>query len=341
MNQTKCSGCGGYMTFSPKDQNLKCIYCEKTESLADIKPAKNITKEYSSDYKIQTREDESRHYECTSCGNIIILDDEARKRCPSCGDKALSPKRVGVNIPDALVPFKITSEEAKIHFKEWIKKRKFAPNNLKKLAKLGKLSGMYTPSWSYDMTLIGSYSGKVSWEVEVSKDETETRSKSVHGSINEYFEDVLVTGNNQVDSSILQNTAPYNIGGAYAYDSRLLLGFSGLDTNINPHSAHEEALEQSKKAIERKLRNELSRGKYSVDYLNISVSPINEKIKYLFLPLYASHYTYKNKKYHTYINGQTGTTTGKYPKSIWKIMALILGILAVVGAIGYLVSKNI
>lgn len=339
MNQNKCKGCGSYLIFSPENQILKCTHCENSKKIDNLIPSQNLVKSYSENYSITPKEDESRHYECTSCGNIMIIDDETRKRCPSCGDKALAPKRQGVFIPDGTIPFAISSIQAKTHFSNWIKKRIFAPNNLKKLAKLGKISGMYSPAWSYNFSMIGSYSGQVSWREQVSKDKYRTRTKLVSGKINENFEDVLTTGNNQISSETLNNSAPYNCETSVNYDSRLLLGFSGLDTNINPHTAHEEMIKTTTKQIERQLRLELGSGKYSVDYLNVSVKPTNEKLKYLFLPIYASHYTYKNKKYHTYINGQNGTTTGTYPKSFWKIFFFILGIITAILGLGALIAS--
>ena len=48
------------------------------------------------------------------------------------------------------------------------------------------------------------------------------------------------------------------------------------------------------------------------------------------LPVYATAYTYKGKKYHVLINGQSGRVEGDYPKSPAKIIAIILGILAVI-----------
>ena len=47
--------------------------------------------------------------------------------------------------------------------------------------------------------------------------------------------------------------------------------------------------------------------------------------KYLMLPVWMSHYEYKNESYHFMVNGQTGKVGGKTPYSIWRVLLAILG----------------
>ena len=65
---------------------------------------------------------------------------------------------------------------------------------------------------------------------------------------------------------------------------------------------------------------------------------IDEKYKYVLVPVYVGHYKYKNKLYNFYINGENGRITGKTPvsklKVFWTVM-LVLAIIAGIVALSY------
>jgi len=66
----------------------------------------------------------------------------------------------------------------------------------------------------------------------------------------------------------------------------------------------------------------------------------NLTYKYVLLPLWMSHYKYKDKQYEFLVNGQTGKVGGKVPVSAWKIASVVGGVLAVCGGIGAAVILN-
>lgn len=53
----------------------------------------------------------------------------------------------------------------------------------------------------------------------------------------------------------------------------------------------------------------------------------NETYKHVLLPVYTTAYTYKGKKYHVMINGQSGSVEGDYPKSPAKIAGIVAAVL--------------
>ena len=48
--------------------------------------------------------------------------------------------------------------------------------------------------------------------------------------------------------------------------------------------------------------------------------------KQFLLPMWISNYEYKGKVYEYLINGENGKIYGEYPKSFWKILFLVVGI---------------
>ena len=66
---------------------------------------------------------------------------------------------------------------------------------------------------------------------------------------------------------------------------------------------------------------------------------VNPGVGVLLLPLWLSSYRYRGKAYQFQVNGQTGEVAGARPYSVWKILALALGVLAA-GAVVYVVTQH-
>ena len=327
----KCDGCGADKFFDPESGKLKCEHCGREYNLENIKPNGNILVNYSPSYTPTKNESEERHYECSSCGSVLTFKAGESLRCPSCGDVALTEKRVGVSIPDGIIPFKVGRKKASEIFWAWAKKRKLAPNDFKRLAKLGKISGEYVPVWAYNFNLSGSYRGQVSYTVRSGKDKTRTVVKPIWGKVNRNFVNEFVSGSVQLPDKNIRELAPFNVEGTMVFSNEFLFGFSGLDTNRNASDAYRAVINYATKDIENDIRQKEGVGKYSVDWINLSVSPSNETLRYVYAPIWASHFSYKKKKYHAFVNGETGSVSGSYPISGWKVFFIVLAILAVVG----------
>ena len=73
--------------------------------------------------------------------------------------------------------------------------------------------------------------------------------------------------------------------------------------------------------------------------VHLNTSFYDETYKHIFLPVYSTAYTYKDKQYHVLINGENGNIKGEYPKSVAKIIAIVLIILIIVLVIYYMSSN--
>ena len=68
----------------------------------------------------------------------------------------------------------------------------------------------------------------------------------------------------------------------------------------------------------------------SVQSLTIYPQYTNQKYSYVLLPLYFINFKYKDEEYLNLMNGQTGVTSGKVPRSAVKILFFTLFIIAIV-----------
>ena len=322
----KCDYCGGNNIFDPRQGKLVCEHCGNVSECGGQEPLKPLTQKYSSTYTPEPNYHNENHYVCISCGaEVSFEENEDKKRCPSCGDASLERKNAPTVVPDAIIPFSIDREKAVELFRKWISTRKFAPRDLKEMAKLGKISGLYVPAWNVSFTLAGSYFANVT-KVDSSGDEIVSWHYPIRDSLEKTYFNILISGNNRLGDEVIDSLSPYDIQKMRPYSSEYVYGFSGLGTDVNLHEKYDEVLSVKKEKMADTVRDELNTKFNTIESLNMNYTTKNSKFSYLYVPIWANHYTYNGRKYHCYINGQTGKIVGKAPKSFWKILLLLLGI---------------
>ena len=73
--------------------------------------------------------------------------------------------------------------------------------------------------------------------------------------------------------------------------------------------------------------------------LQIFPSYSGRTFKHVLVPVWLLSYNYGAKAFEVIVNGYTGKIAGRYPKSIWKILLVVL-LVAVVAGIVLLVSAQ-
>lgn len=131
----KCPNCGGDLTFDPASGKYKCEYClssftqeeaEKAnpkaaealngeDDAAGAQEASDAQKESSTEEtKGETEQGEAVVYICPNCGAEIVTDaTTAATYCFYCHNPVvLSGRLSGEYMPDFVLPFKISKEQA-------------------------------------------------------------------------------------------------------------------------------------------------------------------------------------------------------------------------------------
>lgn len=334
MSNVKCESCGGNNTFEPEAGMLVCERCgRKIGVQLNHDNDDFLVRKYTYGYVPKIREAGGNQYICSTCGaSVSFEDNEERKRCPSCGDVSLVKEKKAMFVPDGIMPFEIAKDKAREVFKKWISTRKFTPNDLKEMAKMGKISGIYVPVFNFNFQIKARYNATVT-KVEERGDDCYTRTIYLDNKIEKTFKNVMISGNTRINDSTLDKLEPYDTMKIRSYSNDFVFGFSGLDTNVDIHSSFENTVKNKEKEMESRLRGELH-GRYdSIVSLDMEYSCNGSTFNYVYVPIWANHYHYNGKEYHCFINGQTGKATGKTPKSFWKIFALVGGIAAAVAGV--------
>lgn len=335
----KCKACGSNLIYFPKQNALGCLHCGTKEDF--VKDKTIIPMDFLKQDRTGSNWDETVVYRCNNCGaKEIISKYEIAKSCPFCGTSniVVSDELPGIK-PNAVLPFKIDVEDAKKKFKEWIKRDFFAPNKLKKFVESDKIKGVYSPCYSFNTDTKSSYTGRLGKYYYVSSGKTQQRKIryfNINGNIDFSFRDILIECGPKLTQKVVEKLKPFLIDDSYRYDKRFLSGFAASNYDKTVDASFEEA----KTIMQGILRKKILAG-YSydvVDYLKISTSYFDVRFNYLLLPVYICNYNYNNKVYNFYINGTNGKVFGKKPHSIWKIGGVVLGSLAIIAGIIFVIS---
>lgn len=336
----KCPACGGTMDFDPATGGLHCPYCDYQEAIeqADIEPERAEELDFYSaeqtgncDWGVA-----QKTVTCKSCGAISVYDAlEVANECPYCGsNQVMEASDVTTLAPNGVVPFKITTEEAGNRFTNWLKKKWFCPSAAKRNAQADKFKGIYLPFWTFDSNTSTDYTAK--YGIDRTVKDKDGNSKTVTdwhncaGHFDHFFDDTLAHGSNHHDSQIMDMVEPFDTKDNVAYKPEYIAGYAAERYSIGLKDAWENA----KKAIVNVLRSLIESDIMKihradrVQDLVMKTTYSNITYKYLMLPVYISSFTYKGKVYQFMVNGQSGKVGGRSPVSVWRVLLLILAIVA-------------
>lgn len=339
--KVKCASCGANMVFDPATQSLSCDHCG---SVVEIKPEiVQAERDFFADMNEGEWNGEALSYRCDSCGAVTVMQvGEIAGNCPFCGASRVVDENAQSGIkPSAIIPFSFNKDQAKAHYKNWIKKRFFAPSKLKKSFTADKVEGIYLPCWTYDAKTASVYEGRLGEYYYVTvgsgKDRRtvrKTRWYRVYGEFFDNFDDVTVEASAKIDQVDFEKIAPFPTREAYVYDSKYMAGFSAerYSTDIK------DGFSRARGYMEARIRRGII-ARYHADvvgYLNVRTKFDAVTYKYVLLPVWMCKFSYNDKKYGFMVNGYTGKTSGKTPISALKVLLTVLIALGVVVGLGYL-----
>jgi len=353
-----CKACGADLVFAPGQDHLTCPYCKHEEKVPQTEAE---IKEYSfNDYLAKPRgrgygKTAGRDVRCGGCGALTHLDASVRATtCAFCGapllmdDQPAAADGEEVIAPEALVPFLVSAEQAQGAFRKWIASLWFAPNALKRESHLKQLQGVYRPFWTYDAHTVSHWTGErgdyyyvTEHYTTTENGKTVTRTRQVRhtrwtfvsGVYANFFDDVLIAAGKVIDFA-----TTYNLGGLKPYLAEYLSGFVAERYVVSCEDGWVRAKEVIAGEIHSAVRDRIGGDEQRVHSINTAYSGIT--YKHILLPLWLSSYRYGNKTYSFQVNGQSGAVAGARPYSFWKILFLVLSILAAIGVVVLLANMK-
>ncbi|MDY3552810.1 hypothetical protein R5W24_001899 [Gemmata sp. JC717] len=355
-----CLNCGAKVEFDPRDRALKCPYCGHTSSVEDggAEVEERNFNEYASKLvkgNVGGIEGRSTQTRCGGCGAMVLLEDKVvTDSCPFCSTHLENrPEAVeGMLRPESLIPFKVDLRAAREEFDSWLGGLWFAPTELKKVANLGQLAGVYLPYWTYDAMTYTRYHGmrgddyqETEYytekdangnEVQRSRTVTKTNWYSVSGEVQHFFDDVLVCGSKSVPEHLISGLEPWDTNELEVFQDAFLAGLKTERYAVDLKQGLVVAKEVMQPTIRDLIRRDIGGDHQRIE--STDTRYLGVTFKHCLLPVWIANYHYHEKLFQILINGRTGKVSGERPWSWMKIIRLVVIVLLAAGLIAALVA---
>lgn len=348
VQEYKCPCCGAPLVY--KNEALYCGSCGNNYTVETIHQVDDAQKNTSGSSKFDWNAYEPRtfgegervdlsEYTCPSCGAEITGDDTmGASKCPYCGNNTIIKKQFEGGLrPDFVIPFKIEKEAAAAKLIESYKGKILLPNKFKTGTKIEELIGVYVPFWSFDCDAHANMSydaTKIFTWSDSEYDYTKTDHYKLYRTGDAEFNNIPVDGSKKADDAYMDSLEPFDYSEAVDFDTAYLSGYLADKYDVSWKECIPRANERVERSVDDLLRSTMS----SYDSVSKSTGTVEinrSKIRYALMPVWMMNVKYKEKLYRFAVNGQTGKTVGKYPASIWRVLALFAAVLGVSFAVFY------
>lgn len=302
----KCKNCSGNVIYSPEHKKMYCPYCDSEESQ-------------------ERAMEECDKQLCPNCGGEITVEEHTSAlQCQYCDHYIILNDRVeGEYLPKKIIPFKLSKDMVKNALRERFKKATFAPTDFLSEARLNSMVGEYVPFWMYDYGVNCTYHAegvKVRTWTTGDIQHTETSYYDVIRDMNIGYKEIPVDASVKMPDGIMDLLEPYNYGEFVAFKPEYMSGFTAEKFNMEADMVEFRANDKMSSSASTILRNSVS-GYTRLNERSKNISVRNKAHNYNLLPAWKYLYTYNDKLYPFYVNGQTGKIVGSVPVSQKKVFA--------------------
>lgn len=360
----RCPKCGASdILLNPKTGKLRCSYCrhefdpEKITGMEE--DIKNLTGEImgSGAQNIIADTNSVLTFKCTSCGAEIVVDtsEASHARCHWCRNILSVNQQIpnGI-IPDVVLPFKLTKDQAKACIEKFVGKRKFFANSkFRQEFTTENIMGVYFPYMIVDVNshakLIGQGEHLVRFYTVKSGNSEERRydadlydverefDLAIKGLTIESNSDRLNNEDKSKTNNVINAIMPFDTENAVKYDSNYMRGYTSEKRNINVDELKELVKVQSKDVARFAANDSLKNYDRGVAWSSEEFNVKGQQWKAAYLPVWL--YSYQEVKgdkkvlHYVAVNARTEETMGSVPIHMPKLILMsflveVLGILA-------------
>lgn len=360
----RCPKCGATdILLNPKTGKLRCSYCrhefdpEKITGMEE--DIKNLTGEImgSGAQNIIADTNSVLTFKCTSCGAEIVVDtsEASHARCHWCRNiLSVNQQIPNGTIPDVVLPFKLTKDQAKACIEKFVGKRKFFANSkFRQEFTTENIMGVYFPYMIVDVNshakLVGQGEHLVRFYTVKSGNSEERRydadlydverefDLAIKGLTIESNSDRLNNEDKSKTNNVINAIMPFDIENAVKYDSNYMRGYTSEKRNINVDELKELIKVQSKDVARFAANDSLKNYDRGVAWSSEEFNVKGQQWKAAYLPVWL--YSYQEVKgdkkvlHYVAVNARTEETMGSVPIHMPKLILMsflveVLGILA-------------
>lgn len=349
MQRFTCAGCGADRIFDPATGKLRCTGCGAlvsvtgTNDVAEHDLAAALTQASAlADGHLSTT---ALQITCGGCGATVSFEPpKVAGQCPFCAAKLVAqPKAEDPLIaPGAILPFALAQDRANQQVRQWIASRWFAPSELRNLALVQGLSGVYVPFWSFSASTHTDYTGergdnytetvtRMQGQQQVTEHVTRTRWRGAQGQVEVDFQDLLVPATQSVQSIKLNDLEPWDLNQLTSYEPAYLAGFQAQRYQVPLADGFAISKELMAPGIDAAIRRDIGGDQQRIHQRRTRYRDTG--FRHVLLPIWIGAYHFQGKVFQVMVNARTGEVQGDRPYSALKIALAILAVLLVVAVI--------
>lgn len=369
--QNKCPKCGATdISLNSQTGKLRCNFCrhefvpEKIDSMEkDISKlsGKSIG---SGAADISFDEKDVLTLKCTSCGAEVIIDTSvsAQARCHWCRNTlSINNKLPNGAIPDAVLPFKISKNDAKNEIEKFVRKRRFYAHPMfKKEFQTDNIMGVYLPYMIINANTYAKFDGQGEQEIKRYKvkngdnevtyydanlyDVSREFDLTIEGLTIESSKDKLNTSDSSKTNNIINSIMPFDTENCVKWNANYIKGYTSekRDTNISDLGELVEA--QSRDIARFACNKTLEKYDRGVRWDSEELRVKGEEWKSAYLPVWLYSYRQEKKEgksilHYVAVNARTKETMGSVPIHIPKLV-IVSFIIEILGLIAMLLTLS-
>lgn len=373
----RCPNChASDVTYNIKKKKLICNYCytefEKEDLEGIEKEAKNLKGETRTTgvKDINKNANDIITLKCSGCGaEVVINTNEATNaRCHWCRSiLSINHQIDNGAIPDVVLPFSLSKEEAEKKISEFVEQRKFFANkNFKNEFTTKNIMGVYFPYMLIDANghakFVGEGEHKIrQYTVTVGSGDNkthETRYDADVYSVEREFDisiddltiesslDKLNKKSKDKTTNVINSIMPFDTENCVKYKGNYLEGFTSEKRDINISNIEDKVNAELHDVAKHALNKELSFYDRGVKWTDQNLDINGKQWVSAYLPVWLySYQDHKKVLHYVAVNARSGETMGSVPIAMGKLFLLfaliiIAGIVVSywLGSVGFIIG---
>ena len=344
---TKCARCGSTdISLNTATGKLRCAFCRHEWDTVSMNEAFGLDKGIgelrgtvmgSGSVDIIPSTEVVLTFKCSACGAEVVIDTDhsTQARCHWCRNVLSMNQQIPNGaVPDMVLPFRLSKEEAVRRIAEFVGKRKFyAHPRFRAEFNPENVMGIYMPYMVVDVNAHARFEGEGEhqtrrYTVKVG-DRTETRYDAdlyrVGREFDVHINDLTVESSSERTSrtsaatnNIINSIMPFDVENAVAYDSNYLAGYTSERRDSNLEQLKPVVLAQSQDIARHQAIPTLAFYDRGVRWDREEVTVAGERWVSAYLPvwLYSYHQVKgggRSQLHYVAVNARTGETMGSVP----------------------------
>jgi predicted RNA-binding Zn-ribbon protein involved in translation (DUF1610 family) len=349
-----CKQCGASLEFSPGSDEIVCPFCTTRNEIGGSSEGVQELdyNEYLTKLADQRPIDIVSVVKCDGCGAEVTPPANVTSfPCSFCGVNIVAKSReCSVIRPNAVLPFRVTRDQATGAFKQWLAKLWWAPSSLRKQNMLdAPVAGMYLPAWTYDAQTTTQYRGQRGDAYYVteyytvngrrqSRQVRKIRWSPASGTVRVPFDDVLILASESLPRKKVEALTPWDLKECVEYKEEYLAGFAAERYQTPLQEGFGLAMLRMEPVINSAIRSDIGGDEQQISATQTQYASVT--FKHLLLPIWMSAYRYRGKIFRFLVNARTGEVQGERPYSALKITLAVIMAIIFIGVLVFIFARQ-